>query len=98
MATVSVYKASFRGLIKLIVILLVMVSICLAIGIAFNHFDVHPYYLNFFEGVDFSQKNYLGSFWVGFFSLPFLLVLLLLISMSLVIIFLAVLDLGGYNG
>lgn len=60
MGTISFGKAMFKGTIKLLLITLIIIAICFAIGFSLNYFDFYPFYLSDI-GVD---KN----FYAGFFS------------------------------
>lgn len=75
METISFGKAMFIGTMKLLLIFLILIVICFAIGFSLNYFNFYPFYLNDI-GVD--KNSYAGFFLVGFGSLPIIAIISLL--------------------
>lgn len=93
METISFGKAMFKGTMKLLLISLIIIAICFAIGFSLNYFDFYPFYLNNI-GVD--KNSYAGIFLVGFGSLPIIAIISLLTIILITIFTFIILSLGGY--
>ncbi|AZV12408.1 MULTISPECIES: hypothetical protein [Enterobacteriaceae] len=93
MGTISFGKAMFKGTIKLLLITLIIIAICFAIGFSLNYFDFYPFYLSDI-GVD--KNSYAGFFLLGFGSLPIIAIISLLMIILIAVFVFIILLLGGY--
>lgn len=93
---ISVYRALLKGTAKLTVIILTIISISLSIGLIYNYFDFYPAFLSYFDMESISKASWGGVFLMGFASLPFITVLLILSAVLIAILIFGVLYMGGY--
>lgn len=96
MGKLSFKKAIFTGLVKLTVFLSVLIIICYGMGMIYNYFEFYPSFLTLFSDAEYSKNTSAGAFIMGLFSLPILLVFIVLVVILFATVIYLILDLGGY--